>query len=370
MGTDAANTFVEQIHSTGAELNAEQAMQALQIALGDTTAPAVEAVSVPNTEAVTQVNTDPPPAVNANPVQAQEAAGQTQAAPTEAELNAQNAVILAKDGKHTISYQKLVEARTAAAASKQEAAAIAAQLDEANRKLAALQSSAAIAPPSAQAQANIDAAQAAIDGGADPALFGDFSEESLAAGIKKVVEAQVAAQVAKLTAQMSEQLQPIQAKAAQDATQAHYQAIYQQHPDADSIAESQEFSAWRQSLPSLVRGAYDHALTQGSAEQINEVFSAFKQAQAPAQQQGSIQQGNPPSGGQAQSPEAIKAAAKAAVQAAASNATPPNSLSDIPGAGSAVVSPEPMRDLDPMSALNRAMNMTPEQLAQFMNSIL
>lgn len=260
------------------------------------------------------------------------------------------AVILARDGKHTIPYEKLELARQGEQHWKAQAEAAKAQAEAAQQALSALQ---------AQAQARADAglaptktdnmaaqAQAAIEAGADADLFGDFSEAALKAGIEKLVAQQVAAQVAKV-------VQPFQAKQAEDAETAHYDAIYSAHPNADSIAQSKEFADWVDSHPSAVRNAYwqlfDPA-TGGTAAQIVEVFDAFKSAS------------------EKPSPTAVdpRAAARAATQAV--RAEPPSSLSAIPGGRV-----EGQTAADAMAAmsgteLSRAMeSMTPEQIEAYLN---
>ena len=220
-----------------------------------------------------------------------------------------NAVVLARDGKHTIPYETLVKHREGEQHWK-------AQAEAAQQQLAELQ---------AQAQARADAgtaptktdnmvatAEAAIEAGADVGIFGDFSEEALAKGIATLVEQQVQARV-------NAALEPLATKQAKDAAAAHYDAIYSKHPDADSIAQSTEFAAWVNAQPSAVRNAYWGLFdphTGGTAQEIVEVFDAFKGMSTP----------NPTSTAAADP----KAAASAAVAAARS--TPPASLSSIPGA--------------------------------------
>ena len=220
-----------------------------------------------------------------------------------------NAVVMARDGVHTIPYEKLEEARKGEQHWK-------AQAEAAQQQLAELQ---------AQAQARADAgtaptktdnmvatAEAAIEAGADVGIFGDFSEEALAKGIATLVEQQVQARV-------NAALEPLATKQAKDAATAHYDAIYSKHPDADSIAQSTEFAAWVNAQPSAVRNAYwslFDAKTGGTAEEIVEVFDAFK----------AVNTSNPNNPAAAN----YKTAASAAV--AAARAAPPASLSSIPGA--------------------------------------
>lgn len=271
------------------------------------------------------------------------AAGTSSTSTTPGEVDASNAVLLARDGKHTIPYEKLEQARQGEQHWKAQAEAVQRKLDE-------LQAQAQARADAGQAPTATDnmaaQAQAAIDAGADADLFGDFSEQALAAGIQKLVAQQVAAQVGKL-------VQPIQAKQAEDAATAHYQAIYSAHPNADSIAQSKEFAAWVDSHPSAVRNAYWQLFdpeTGGTADQIVEVFDAFKSAT------------------EKPSPTAAdpKAAARAATQAV--RAEPPSSLSAIPGARV-----EGQTAADAMAAmsgtdLSRAMeSMTPDQIEAWLN---
>ena len=342
MTTDSStqlDNFLDSTIGAGGDLTPEQAAQLLSLGIqGDTGAPSPELSSGP---AAAPAPTDASPQPAAQP---------------EPELTAENAVIQAKDGKHTISYDKLVQARETARAAQTEAQTLAAQLQAAQQQLADLQAQAQARADAGQAPTATDnqvaAAQAAIDAGADPALFGDFSEEALAKGITKLVEQQVAARMAAIDAK----LKPIEQQAATDATTAHFNAIYSAHPDADSIVESQEFAVWKGAQPAVVRAALDQALEKGSSTDVIEVFSAFKAA---------TQQQPPAAAGKgAMTPaEAAKAAiAKAAMPV-------PASLSDIPGgrvAGTNVF--EAMDTMNSHELLAATSNMTAEQIDAWLNA--
>ena len=256
-----------------------------------------------------------------------------------------NAVVMARDGKHTIPYETLVKHREGEQHWK-------AQAEAAQQQLAELQ---------AQAQARADAgtaptktdnmvatAEAAIESGADVGIFGDFSEEALAKGIATLVEQQVQARV-------SAALEPLATKQAKDAAAAHYDAIYSKHPDADSIAQSAEFAAWVNAQPSAVRNAYWGLFdphTGGTAQEIVEVFDAFKGTGTP----------NP------NTPAAAdpKAAASAAV--AAARATPPASLSSIPGARVEGASElDRAADMSGPDMLEATKNMSPAQIEAWLD---
>lgn len=256
-----------------------------------------------------------------------------------------NAVVMARDGVHTIPYEKLEEARKGEQHWK-------AQAEAAQQQLAELQ---------AQAQARADAgtaptktdnmvatAEAAIEAGADVGIFGDFSEEALARGIATLVEQQVQARV-------NAALEPLATKQAKDAAAAHYDAIYSKHPDADSIAQSTEFAAWVNAQPSAVRNAYwglFDAQTGGTASEIVEVFDAFKAAGTP----------NPNTPAAAN----YKAAASAAV--AAAKATPPASLSSIPGARVEGASElDRAADMSGPDMLEATKNMSPAQIEAWLD---
>ena len=347
MNTQSIDDFLTQAFENGGDLSPEQAAQLLQMGdtPGDTGASASEPSNVP----------DVAPAIEGHAVPD----GEKTATPDESGLTAENAVILAKDGKHTISYDKLVQAREAAHAAQAAQQAMAAQLEAANQKLVELQAQAQARAEAGQAPTQADtnaaAAQAAIDAGVDPALFGDFSPEAMAKGVAQLVQAQLDARMAAIDAK----LQPIQQQTARSATEVHLSAIYSAHPDADSIVESQEFAAWKSTQPGVVRAALDAALTTGSTSDVIEVFSAFKAATG---------QAAVPTAATAKAGQISPAqAAKAAIARAA--APMPASISDIPGgrAGPTNVleAMENMNGPEMLSAMNA---MTPEQIDAYLNA--
>ena len=348
MDTQSIDDFLTQAFENGGDLSPEQAAQLLQMGdtPGDTGAAAPELSNVPDV-APAQIEGHAVPE------------GEKTATPDESGLTAENAVILAKDGKHTISYDKLVQAREAAQTAQAAQQAMAAQLEAANQKLVELQAQAQARAEAGQAPTQADtnaaAAQAAIDAGVDPALFGDFSPEAMAKGVAQLVQAQLDARMAAIDAK----LQPIQQQTARSATEVHLSAIYSAHPDADSIVESQEFAAWKSTQPGVVRAALDAALTTGSTNDVIEVFSAFKAATG---------QAAVPTAATAKAGQISPAqAAKAAIARAA--APMPASISDIPGgrAGPTNVleAMENMNGPEMLSAMNA---MTPEQIDAYLNA--
>ncbi len=270
-----------------------------------------------------------------------------------AEPDATNTVILAKDGKHTIGYEKLVEAREAAANAKT-------LLDAANQELITLRADAQKRAESGEAATKLDnqvaVADAAIAAGADASLFGDFSEEALTKGISKLVETQVAARVQAALAPLNAKLEPIQAKQAVDATTAHYQQIYEKHPDADSVAESKELADWIATQPSFARAGYQAALEKGSTSEVIELFDTFKAATGKTQ---------------AAAAPADKVDVKEAAKTAIANAKPvvPASLTDFPGGRvGAGTREEAMSEMTSGTDLLASMeNMSKEQIENYLN---
>lgn len=333
----------EYIASLNGELTAEQAAQLLEMIgnEGDTGATTPDTSTQPGVETDTQATNDDGE---------QSAAGTQQA--TTGEPDPAGAVILARDGKHTIPYEKLAESRAA----EQHWRGVA---QEAERKLADLQADASARADAGEAPTKADnqlaAAQAAMDAGVDPAIFGDFSEEDLAKGIKTLIDQNVAAAVAKA-------LEPLRQKDEADAIAAHYRAVYDKHPDADSIAESKELAAWIHSKPSFLRPSLQSVLATGTAPQVIEFFDTFKQ------ESGMTRSTAAPAAGQGDPLRSAREAANKAIQSAAPKV--PASLSDFPGGRAGATSREEvMADMDAIQLLISMDNMTPEQIEHYLNRL-
>ena len=261
------------------------------------------------------------------------------------------AVVLAKDGVHTIPYEKLAEAREGEKHWKAQAEAAAAEL--AALKAQAEQRAAAGEAPT-QTDAAVATAQAAIAQGVDPAIFGDFSEEALAQGIQKLVDMRVQEQV---SAALNKALAPIQQKQEADAATSHLSAIYAAHPDADSIAESKELADWIAAQPSFARAGYQAVLQQGSTAEVIEFFDTFKQATGKAAQQTAT--GKPD----------VAAAAQAAL--AKAKAPVPTSLSEIPAGSKAHHDEaEALMEMSDGNTLSSFMAKSPEQIRALLERAL
>ena len=328
-------------------LTPEQASQALAMAeQGDTgkpesgDAPAITAATDDKSTTTTQDQSEQTQAASQDKANNGGEAGTTD----EAGIDPAKAVVLAKDGVHTIPYDRLEKAR-------QGEQHWRAQAEAAQQQLAELQREAQARADAGQAPTKTDnmvaQAEAAIEAGADVGMFGDFSEEALASGIAKLVTQQVAAQVNKA-------MEPLQAKQQQSDAQAHYDAIYKAHPNADSIAQSAEFKAWVDAHPSVVRNAYWQLFDPkegGSAEQIVEVFDAFVK-----------------SSGKSAPTTVAPDRAKAEAAAASARAEPPVSLSGIPGGRADGLSPqERMASLGGQELYSAMEHMSPAQIEAYLN---
>lgn len=257
----------------------------------------------------------------------------------EVEEDPANTVVLTRDGKHTIPYEKLQEAREEAKQAKAALAELQAQLSERQERQDA-------GGGNTVAQ-NAALAEQAVEAGVDPALFGDWTAESLAKGVAQLARAQAEAIIKE---ELAKALEPVKAKHAQDETAAHFAAIAAKHPDYESIAESQELQAWINQQPAFARAAYQSVIEKGSAADVVEMLDAFKSSTAAVQP----------------APEAVKAKAKQAAQQA--QAKPPVSLSDIPGGKPGPANPfESVAAMNPLDMTQAMESWTPEQIEAFLN---
>ncbi len=313
------------------QLTDAQMMELLQLPEGDMpTPPVAEANSgTPDAASTEQATTDTAQAV---------APTTTPTPPAEVQPT-----ILAKDGVHTIPYDKLVEAREAEKQWRAQAEAAQQQLAEMQAKWQ--QQTAQATPEQLEKQA-----EDAISKGADPSLFGDFSEEAIAAGVQKLVDARVAA----IEARLSQVVAPLQQAAQVSEVEQARNLVLSKHPDAASIAESAELEQWVQSKPAFVRGAYQQVITGGTPAQVVELLDAFKS------ETGTLKT--------AATPDSA-AVAQAAISKAQQRG--PSSLSDIPGGTAGQHDEnEAMRQMSAVDLMGKLEGKTPEQIADLMARLL
>lgn len=288
-----------QAHAVDGELTAAQMMELVQLPEGDIASASTASANSSVPAAASDAPTQEPTNTQSNT---------TATAPTEAQAQ----VILAKDGVHTIPFEKLVEAREAEKHWK-------AQAQAAQDALAALQAQAdarAEAGKAATATAETMATASEMIAAGIKLDLGDYSEEAMQAGIAAAIENGVSSKVdtrfAAIEAKLSEALKALQAKEQVSEAEQARQLVLSKHPDAASIAESAELEQWVQSKPAFVRGAYQQVITGGTPAQVIELLDAFKAETKPA---------------------TASAGAEAAAAKAIANAKTrsPSSLSDIPG---------------------------------------
>lgn len=332
------------------KLNQSEYFEANQVDGQLTDAQRMHMLSLPEGDTAQAEIGDPPDAETVGKPAAQEATSQPEPAKAPADPPAADPVaqvILAKDGVHTIPFEKLAEARAAEQHWKEVAAQAQAQLEALNKQPAA--PAAPATPPAG------DTTQPAT--GED--LFGDFSEEALRTGVEKVVAARVAAATADLEARFAAVVAPITAKAALTETEQHFQAIESKHPDFESVAQSQELAAWIAKQPSFAQAGYNNVLQEGTAAQVVELLDTYKAATGKLA---------PPPAGQ---DTAAVEAAQAAIAKAQAKVKPPMSLSDIPAGSTVNHDPaEAMLEMSSAGVLSMFDGKTPEQINALMNRVI
>ena len=202
--TTQAEFFQE--HAVNGELTDAQTLKMLHLPEGDTSA-TLES-GKPDAAASDEANTDN---VQGKQDDKKEA--------TQAEPDPEKAVVLAKDGVHTIPYEKLTEARGDAKQWKEQAEAAQAEL-EALKAQAQQRADAGEAPTRTDAQAQT--AEAAIEAGVNPEIFGDFSEEALAKGVATLVDMRADAISKAVEKRLAEVLAPILEQQKTTAATSHY----------------------------------------------------------------------------------------------------------------------------------------------------
>ena len=340
-----ANSFIDDSFDDG-EWSPQQAAQYLEMSMNGDTEQS-ESIDTPADTAANEQTTEPD---DKDDTPATEAPTDTPNDSSNDDVEGEK-VVLARDGVHTIPYEKLVEARERDRVSQEALAA-------ANAELAVLrqqaQTPATVAPT--QQEQDIETAQAAIDAGVNPDYFGDFSEEALAEGINKLIDERVSAQV---DARVAQALQPMQAREQESAEAAHYRTIYEAHQDIDSILESGEFETWKGAQPSYIKSALDGVLEQGTAEQVVELLNNYKQSTNSTAE---------PAKADKPSTDDLKAKAREAIN----NAAPPipASLSDIPGGHKGATNiTEQMKSMSPMELAETMMDWSPEKREQYLNNL-
>lgn len=250
----------------------------------------------------------------------EEAAEETSTEEIEADKETEeNAVILAKDGKHTIPYEKLVEAR-------EKANLYRAKVSELESKLSQLQDN----------QQDKQTEQFLANDNGDDFMM---SPNEIKAFIKNSVNELVA-----------NRLSEVENQQAKIKAEKHFTEIFTAHPDAESIAESKELQTWIATLPKYAQSSVQNALTGGSSAEIIEILDDFKKWQQPQAEQAKI-----------------KETANAKIAKAQGKSNIPDTLSNLDGTRSGKDANEALVGISPSEALDFFSGKTLEEIDHFLN---
>lgn len=186
-------------------------------------------------------------------------------------------VVLTKDGKHTIPFEEYRSAKDEAQASRERIA----ELEAASREQAELIE-------------NLKAAKTADAGTGDTEaqdeVLREFKEqypelsEALAPALQKMLAAkdsEFAERLAAVERKFSETLAPIQQTAQDAAVENHFATINAAVPDFDALVESGEVAEWVSKLPTYARVGAERVLAEGTATEVVELFTQYKDAHKP-----------------------------------------------------------------------------------------
>lgn len=252
----------------------------------------------------TQLSESDVPDIDATPA---EAKSPPETLPAEAAQPEPEPVVLAKDGVHTIPFEKLEEARQQA----QHWARVAAEKDAEIARLAAAAAQAPTTPATEETQPPEEG----------EVSFGDYSDEDMKKGVQAVAQSVVAKAVADINAKFEQVLAPIKAQEQTTALEAHFKALTDANPDHNEIAAGKPLQDWIESQPSFVRDHYKAVFERGTTSQVIELVSTFKKQ----------------SGYETPAPTApaVTAAQKAKEVIASAKNVRPTSLTDIPSGSTA-----------------------------------
>lgn len=242
--------------------------------------------------------------------------------------------LLAKDGKHTIPFSELETARTRLA----EVEALNLEQAELIKNLQA----AKVADAEVGGTANQDE------------VLAEFKEQypeiatMLAPALQKMIDAAVSATRAEMKQELDAALAPIQKTAEDAAVDNHFETITEAIPDFEALRDSGKVDEWVKTLPSFARSGAERVLNEGTATEVIELFTQYKEAA-----------GIKPDAPKTDTPSKAEIEAKAKEVIAKASGAKPTSLSDIPAAGVNVSGEEPTT-VEGWS--QKFAKMTPEQI--------
>lgn len=229
---------------------------------------------------------------------------------------AEEAVVLTKDGKHTIPFSELESARERARHFEQMATEQKALLDDLAK-----------AKEQDAGTGGTEAQQAVL-----AEYVGDFPE--VAKDMKPYIEAMIAAGVTAGLAEIKGTLDKVVAplKQAEQNTEinGHFNAIRDVHKDFDTLVQGDALDKWVETQPSFTQPALREVLEKGNATQIIELVTAYKKDAGEP-----VVTAEPPADHPAK--HDVKQVAADAI-AKAKQVGAPKSLSDFPASGVAATS--------------------------------
>ena len=241
-------------------------------------------------------------------------------------------VVVAKDGKTTIPFSELQEARQRAKEASELAARLQAELDAMKKPEPPKTDE---PPPKTVKDLRREAREALISGDMEKSADLDAQADEL-------LIAQAEALAMKL-------VEPVKKSAEEQAEKAFYDAIRAVHPDFEQLISSGKVEAWIKSQPKILQKAYMDAYASETASDAIELLNMVK--------------------GTAEKPEPDKEAAKAKI--AKAKAKPPASLSDVPASSTANVDEaEAMLEMDGLSLVNKFAGKSPDQINAMLARIM
>lgn len=175
-----------------------------------------------------------------------------------------DSVLLAKDGKHVIPFSELETARTR------------------NAELEAL------ASQQADLIKELQAAKAADAGTGETTnqdeVMHAFSEQypelatTLAPVIKQMIDSAVTATRAEMQQTLDAALAPVKQDALDTQVENHFVTITTAVPDFEELRDSGKVEEWVKTLPSFARIGAERVLEEGTASEVIELFSQYKEA--------------------------------------------------------------------------------------------
>lgn len=223
-----------------------------------------EVVETSDTEVIPETDENAEAATSESVVDESKTEEVSDDANTESESEEKEPKLMAKDGENTIPYSQLTEARERAD-----------QLEE----LATQQKTLIEQLQTAQEKDKLEGTTKEQD-----ALIEEYKGEypEIAEEMKPLFEKMVAEGVSKAVADLEvkfeERVAPLQKTQAEDTARARHDAILAEHPDGVELYSDPKLKEWINTHPPAIRETYSSIMEASTAEDMNGLFSAYKEA--------------------------------------------------------------------------------------------